>query len=270
MLAYRQENRDAGEPTSAIDQTPQSEAEGACGLTSTGSSCVQAVADDRPANSLIAIVDPRALGRELLTTALGAAEGGFCSRAYAEIGDWLSDEDRHSASAILIGIGGTGSDDPGLSADLQSLTQAYPQIPVIVMGDSEDPSQVLEILSHGARGYIPTSVSLSVAIGALSLAIAGGVFVPASAFLGAGGAQRQSAPDAESAFGLTERQAAVAEAIARGKPNKIIAYELNLCESTVKVHTRSIMRKLQARNRTEVAFKLHATKAAPRSSARLV
>ncbi len=42
-----------------------------------------------------------------------------------------------------------------------------------------------------------------------------------------------------------------------GKANKIIAFELNLCESTVKVHVRSIMRKLQARNRTEVAFKLH-------------
>ena len=270
MLAYRQENRGGGEPSSAMDQTSLSEAEGAWDLTSTGTSRFQAVAEDRPTTSLIAIVDRRALGREVLTAALGAAEGGFDSRAYAEIGDWLSDEDRHCTSAILLGIGGSSGSDQDLVADLQRLTREYPQMPVIVMGDSEDPSQVLEILSHGARGYIPTSVSLSVAIGALSLAIAGGVFVPASAFLGASGAQRQSAPDAESAFGLTERQAAVAEAIARGKPNKIIAYELNLCESTVKVHTRSIMRKLQARNRTEVAFKLHATKAAPRSSAPLI
>lgn len=56
---------------------------------------------------------------------------------------------------------------------------------------------------------------------------------------------------------LSDRQAAVADAISRGKPNKVIAYELNLCESTVKVHIRSIMKKLQARNRTEVAFKMH-------------
>jgi hypothetical protein len=40
-----------------------------------------------------------------------------------------------------------------------------------------------------------------------------------------------------------------------GKANKIIAYELNMCESTVKVHVRNIMKKLKARNRTEVAFK---------------
>ena len=55
----------------------------------------------------------------------------------------------------------------------------------------------------------------------------------------------------------TGRQAAVLKALCRGKANKIIAFELNLCESTVKVHIRSIMKKLQARNRTEVALKLH-------------
>ena len=181
---------------------------------------------------------------------------------YAEIGDWLADENRHETSAVLIGIAGTSSDDPELATDLRSLTREHPQLPVIVMGDSEDPSEVLEILFHGARGYIPTSVSLSVAIGALSLAIAGGVFVPASALLDTGHTPRQL-PESRTVFGLTERQAAVAEAIARGTPNKIIAYELNLSESTVKVHTRSIMRKLQARNRTEVAFKLHATRDGP-------
>jgi hypothetical protein len=46
----------------------------------------------------------------------------------------------------------------------------------------------------------------------------------------------------------------VVESLRQGKPNKIIAYELNLCESTVKVHVRNIMKKLRAKNRTEVAF----------------
>ena len=42
----------------------------------------------------------------------------------------------------------------------------------------------------------------------------------------------------------------------RGKANKIIAYDLNLCQSTVKVHIRNIMKKVGATNRTEVAYKL--------------
>ncbi len=42
-----------------------------------------------------------------------------------------------------------------------------------------------------------------------------------------------------------------------GKANKIIAYELALRESTVKVHIRNIMKKLKVHNRTEVIFKLN-------------
>jgi len=45
----------------------------------------------------------------------------------------------------------------------------------------------------------------------------------------------------------------VVRALCRGKANKVIAYELNMCESTVKVHVRNIMKKLKAKNRTEVA-----------------
>jgi DNA-binding NarL/FixJ family response regulator len=48
---------------------------------------------------------------------------------------------------------------------------------------------------------------------------------------------------------------AVIRAIQQGKPNKIIAYELNMCESTVKVHVRHVMKKLRAKNRTDVAIK---------------
>ena len=47
---------------------------------------------------------------------------------------------------------------------------------------------------------------------------------------------------------------AVIRALQQGKSNKVIAYELNMCESTVKVHVRNIMKKLHATNRTEVAY----------------
>jgi DNA-binding NarL/FixJ family response regulator len=53
---------------------------------------------------------------------------------------------------------------------------------------------------------------------------------------------------------FTVRQLTVIESLRQGKSNKVIAYELNMCESTVKVHVRHIMKKLGAKNRTEVAF----------------
>ena len=209
--------------------------------------------------SLISIIDPRTLGRDSLARALEAPECGFRSQAFACLSEWLQHEEIHGGTAaVLLGIGATDADDPALAEDLQLLAREFSHIPAIVMGDIEDPSHVLRILGHGARGYIPTSVSLLVAIQAISLARAGGLFVPASSLM-----QSQQKPTESSRTGapmtqlFTARQAAVADAVARGKANKIIAYELNLCESTVKVHVRSIMKKLQARNRTEVAFKLH-------------
>jgi DNA-binding NarL/FixJ family response regulator len=41
----------------------------------------------------------------------------------------------------------------------------------------------------------------------------------------------------------------------RGKANKLIAFELGMSESTVKVHVRNIMRKLSATNRTQAVYK---------------
>jgi DNA-binding NarL/FixJ family response regulator len=53
---------------------------------------------------------------------------------------------------------------------------------------------------------------------------------------------------------FSPRQLQVLELLQQGKQNKIIAYELGMCESTVKVHIRHIMRKLNARNRTQVVL----------------
>ena len=61
---------------------------------------------------------------------------------------------------------------------------------------------------------------------------------------------------------LTPRQRQVLELLGQGRPNKVIAQRLALCESTVKVHVRQIMRKLGATNRAEVALKLRELAAA--------
>jgi DNA-binding NarL/FixJ family response regulator len=53
---------------------------------------------------------------------------------------------------------------------------------------------------------------------------------------------------------LTKRELELLEKVQRGLQNKVIAYELGICESTVKVHMRNLMRKLKATNRTQVAF----------------
>ena len=54
--------------------------------------------------------------------------------------------------------------------------------------------------------------------------------------------------------GITKRELELLEKVQRGLQNKLIAYELGISESTVKVHMRNLMRKLKTTNRTQVAF----------------
>src|SRR4029077_8673075 len=112
-----------------------------------------------------------------------------------------------------------------------------------------DFDHIVGALKRGARGYIPSSLSFKVAVEAVRLVEAGGVFVPASSL--ADRDRHTAAP--KGTVALTERQMMVLEEIRHGKANKQIAYALKMSEHTVKLHLRHIMRKLNARNRTEVA-----------------
>ena len=100
-------------------------------------------------------------------------------------------------------------------------------------------------------------MTLDVAIEALWLVQAGGQFLPATCIIGLPRfrpTDRAKPLPARSNGLFTARQAAVVKALCQGKANKIIAYELKMKESTVKVHVRNIMKKLKAKNRTEVAY----------------
>ena len=56
--------------------------------------------------------------------------------------------------------------------------------------------------------------------------------------------------------GFSEREVEVASCIVSGLPNKVIAEHLGVQVGTVKVHVSSLLRKLNATNRTEAAILL--------------
>jgi DNA-binding NarL/FixJ family response regulator len=173
--------------------------------------------------------------------------------AFTSVESWL--EHRAAGSAlVLIYLSSLTKEEEQQQLDLL-LSQAEDAPPVVVLGDREIPACIMGILAKGARGYIPTSLSLALTLKALQLVRAGGVFLPASCLQGCQAPpQWLPAPANENAAMFTERQIAVIEAIRLGKANKMIAYELNMCESTVKVHVRNIMKKLRATNRTQISF----------------
>jgi DNA-binding NarL/FixJ family response regulator len=208
----------------------------------------------------IIIIDTRALDRECLAKGLMANDADTTVFSFATIEEWQQATEVHAqASAILLSLGSRDCGDANVEVDVTGLAEDFKGIPIIAIGDLDTLAHIMKILEYGARGYIPTSVGLDVAIEAIRLARAGGIFVPASSLMSVH--RRMTAETASPTPALntmfTARQAAVVDALRRGKANKIIAYELNLCESTVKVHIRNIMKKLKAKNRTEVAFKIN-------------
>ena len=203
---------------------------------------------------LLVIIDNRALDRECLAHGLTNHSIEMSIATFSSFEQWQHQRRGRTVSAVLFNMGGQKVSDPAVGNYLNRIVNDCAPAPVIILADKEEISQVLKALDHGVRGYIPTSVNVNVCVEALRLAMAGGTFVPASSVLALRHATDPNSHRLQPLGGMfTQRQAEVVNALRRGKANKIIAYELKLRESTVKVHIRNIMKKLKASNRTEVA-----------------
>jgi DNA-binding NarL/FixJ family response regulator len=176
--------------------------------------------------------------------------------AVASLKDWLDISHEYQDPDIIVWYSGSPSNlDKHIDEKFAALADAGAMPPVVLLSETEDADEILAALEKGAKGVIPTSASLSVMINAMRLVRAGGTYVPAGSLISARTAAETRTGDKKPRNSMfTERQESVIKAIRRGKANKIIAYELNMQESTVKVHVRNIMRKLKATNRTEVAY----------------
>ena len=148
---------------------------------------------------------------------------------------------------------------------LEALEKIYAgakDTPIIIISAVFDKDILQKTLEIGVSGYIPKSSSNSVMISAINLVLAGGVYIPQELFSNTAGSKdveqeikRLKILSSDNGFvktekKLTPRQIDVIKAIARGLPNKIIAYELGLTEGTVKVHITVILKVLGVTNRT--------------------
>lgn len=140
---------------------------------------------------------------------------------------------------------------PGMGGveGVRALRNAHPELPLIVCSASEDPARVAQLLSLTVSGFIPKSETMQVIQHAVRLVLAGGTYVPSRLMLQS--ASPTVPPSAQDALPLTGRQIDVMRLLSHGKPNKLIARELDISESTVKVHLLAIFRALGVHNRTE-------------------
>lgn len=200
----------------------------------------------------VVIIERRAFIRACVQSILSNATE-LNGAGVATVEEYLQSAGALKAAIIVlcaIGVSAREAD-----AQLKRLQDAGCTVPIVVMSDSEDTELVMSVIDRGANGFMPADISLEVAAHALRLVAAGGQYFPAGRLLAARKMMDEPYSSVSGPKGMfTRRQVAVIDALRKGKANKIIAYELNMCESTVKVHVRNIMKKLNARNRTEVAY----------------
>ena len=202
------------------------------------------------------VVDDHELIREGLRVVLSRVEGG------AELVE---------ASSVATGLEaireGEGFDlaifdmmlPDGSGADLMDeLGRVHPEVPVIVV--SAEVHCMEEAFRHGALGFIPKSSLNSSLLEGIQEVLKGEIYVPtvlgqpSSGQTSLGSEPFWSRPPRGGEPELTERQKMVLSLMMRGLTNKSICRELDLAESTVKIHVSAILRALQVKSRTQAVL----------------
>lgn len=156
---------------------------------------------------------------------------------------------------------------PGLSGieTLQLLKQDLPDTAVVMLTVSEDIDELTQALGQGASGYLLKNIEAETLSSAIRRAAAGEAVVaedmtaklveqlraparPLESPAGLAGAPRAETP------ALTPRERDIVRGLSRGASNKDIARELDLAESTVKIHVRNVLRKLKLTSRVQIAI----------------
>jgi DNA-binding NarL/FixJ family response regulator len=176
---------------------------------------------------------------------------------------------------IYVAGGASGADRDNLER-IKALRALAPDVPLMILSDSESCEEIISALNVGAQGSLYIGVNAERALQAFSFMLKGGSHFPSamrpkqsdpaqmrpaidgiptpSCVMGGGnGAKKDLEEDAARTQSLTARQRTILELLSRGDTNKAIARRLGMREGTVKAHVRQIMRKFGVTNRTQLA-----------------
>jgi DNA-binding NarL/FixJ family response regulator len=168
----------------------------------------------------------------------------------------------HSLDTALAALSGKGPFDvaildlnmPGMDGreGIVRFRRAATQMPTIILSGSDRIEDVAGALDAGANGYLPKTMASRVLLNAVKLVAAGETYVPA--ILMERVHQMRAGLERRSGI-LTPRERQVLLELRRGGSNKQIARDLDIQETTVKLHLRTLAGKLHARNRTDIVLR---------------
>jgi len=125
---------------------------------------------------------------------------------------------------------------------------------IILLTVSNAPDDLIAAIRAGADGYILKDNDPDDILRLIADAMRGQTAIsPELASLLAAALREETMTEQRSHASLTERETAILKCLAAGMSNKLIARELDIMESTVKVHVRNLLKKLKFRSRVEAA-----------------
>lgn len=138
---------------------------------------------------------------------------------------------------------------------LAQILSSRPEQTVIILTVSEDSEDLTECMRLGARGFLLKNINADFLLDAVKKAFHGdNVFSPEMTARLVQSLIRPQPPAESSALDtLTPREMEILGHLAVGHSNKIIARQLDLAESTIKVHVQNILRKLELNSRVQAA-----------------
>ena len=118
--------------------------------------------------------------------------------------------------------------------------------PTAILSGTASKSVADEAIKAGAKGFIPKTLPAKTLANAVRFIVAGETYMPHS-FMGA----EENTPNR---IQMSRREHQVLVGICDGKSNKEIAIDHGLQEVTIKLHVKTMLKKLSAKNRTHAAM----------------
>lgn len=151
--------------------------------------------------------------------------------------------------------------DDDVAESVRQIKSRYPNTKMVMLTDALDGPQLSASLAAGVDGYLMKEISTEALLQSLRLVMVGEKVFPSdlvtllvngsSAMPKSG---KRTVSDAVKDRGLSERELQILQCLAQGDSNKTIANRLDITEATVKVHVKSLLRKIRANNRTQAAI----------------
>ncbi|HIG88632.1 response regulator [Candidatus Thioglobus sp.] len=137
---------------------------------------------------------------------------------------------------------------------LKALKDQGEKTPIVMLTTSTEEHDLRDCLKYGAQGYLLKDMDPDELVDALDEIVKGSIVVAQNMTHVLAKVLRNELTDNETTFdSLTNREKEVACQVAIGHSNKVIARELGISDGTVKLHVKSILKKLSLSSRVEVA-----------------